>query len=129
MMTTTRIELYVYDLSHGLASTLGQQLTGKQIDGIWHTALVLFDMEIFYGQGVSIISPPGTTHHGQPNRILDMGTTQLDRNTFLEYIQGIKETYQADRYHLLDFNCTFTFPPFTLMRHQTLMLRNAVIIR
>ena len=27
-----------------------------------HTSLVLFEMEVFYGQGISIISPPGTTH-------------------------------------------------------------------
>jgi hypothetical protein len=27
-----------------------------------HTSLVLFGMEVFYGQGIDIVSPPGTTH-------------------------------------------------------------------
>ena len=29
------IQLYVYDLSKGMALVLGEQLTGKRIDGIW----------------------------------------------------------------------------------------------
>lgn len=29
------VKLYVYDLSNGLARQLSQQLTGRQIDGIW----------------------------------------------------------------------------------------------
>ncbi len=29
------VQLYVYDLSNGLARSLSFQLTGKQIDGVW----------------------------------------------------------------------------------------------
>lgn len=39
---------------------------------------------------------------------LPMGSTNLDRETFIEYIEGIKEVYRADAYHLLDFNCAST---------------------
>ncbi|ORY74499.1 PPPDE putative peptidase domain-domain-containing protein, partial [Leucosporidium creatinivorum] len=99
------IQLYVYDLSNGLARTLGPQLIGKPLEGIWHTSLVLFGLEVFYGQGISVVSPPGTTHHGTPHKTLDMGSTQLDKETFLSYIEGVREVYSADRYHLLDFNC------------------------
>lgn len=31
----TRVQLYVYDLSNGLARQLSLSLIGKQIDGIW----------------------------------------------------------------------------------------------
>ena len=34
-----KVELYVYDLSRGMAKSMSQMLTGKQIDGIW---LVIF---------------------------------------------------------------------------------------
>jgi hypothetical protein len=34
-----------------------------------------------------------------------MGTTYLDKATFLEYIEGMKAVYRAEKYHLLDFNC------------------------
>ncbi|KAL8293100.1 hypothetical protein RQP46_000794 [Phenoliferia psychrophenolica] len=103
--TGTPIELYVYDLSNGMAKSFGRALTGTDIEGIWHTSLVLFGMEVFYGQGISIISPPGTTHHGTPLKRLSMGTTEVDRQTFLEYIESMKDIYRAEAYHLLDFNC------------------------
>ncbi|GAA5829936.1 hypothetical protein JCM11251_007938 [Rhodosporidiobolus azoricus] len=103
------ITLAQYDLSNGLASMYGAMLTGRPIEGIWHTSLVLFGMEVFYGQGISVVSPPYTTHHGTPKKRIPVGITQLDKETFLEYLEGLKETYTADSYHLLTFNCnTFT---------------------
>ena len=35
-MTQTHIELYVYDLSNGMAKSFGRALTGKDIEGIWY---------------------------------------------------------------------------------------------
>ena len=35
----SRVQLYVYDLSNGLARQLSLSLTGKQIDGIWCASL------------------------------------------------------------------------------------------
>lgn len=77
------VQLYVYDLSNGLARQMSLQLTGRQIDGIWyvlsiessprlcihvivtplyrHTSIVVFGKEIFYGQGISITGP-GQSH-------------------------------------------------------------------
>jgi hypothetical protein len=94
------VKLYVYDLSNGLARQLSRQLTGRQIDGIWHTSIVVFDREFFYGQGINI-TPPGRSHHGNPLQILDMGETFIDKDTFNEYIQEMREHYTADKYHLL----------------------------
>ena len=31
-----KVQLYVYDLSNGLAKQLSRSLTGRQIDGIWY---------------------------------------------------------------------------------------------
>ena len=36
------VELYVYDLSNGMARQLSAQLTGRQIDGIWYTLLSFY---------------------------------------------------------------------------------------
>ncbi|KAL4080944.1 PUL domain-containing protein [Scleroderma citrinum] len=58
--------------------------------------------------GISI-TPPGGSHHGRPLRVVDMGETAIDEETFEQYIMEIREQYTADKYHLLDFNCnTFT---------------------
>ncbi|KAG8732365.1 hypothetical protein FRC12_019301 [Ceratobasidium sp. 428] len=79
-------------------------MTGKQIDGIWHTSVVVFGKEIFYGQGIST-TLPGRSHHGQPLQIIDFGETAIDEETFSDYLSEIREHYTADKYHLLDFNC------------------------
>lgn len=62
-------------------------------------------MEVFYGQGIDIVSPPGTTYHGTPLQQLPVGRTRLDKDTFLAYVEGIREIWTADKYHLLEFNC------------------------
>lgn len=43
--------------------------------------------------------------HGVPKKKLSCGITHLDKETFLEYIDNLRETYRADAYHLLSFNC------------------------
>ncbi|KAF9019182.1 DUF862-domain-containing protein [Hymenopellis radicata] len=98
------VKLYVYDLSNGMAKALSRQLTGRQIDGIWHTSIVVYGKEVFYGQGIAITAP-GRSHHGSPLQIVDLGETAIDQETFLEYIEELREHYTADKYHLLDFNC------------------------
>ncbi|KAL1405966.1 hypothetical protein Q8F55_007648 [Vanrija albida] len=98
------VKLYVYDLSRGMAKSMSLGLTGKQIDGIWHTSVVVFGREVFYGRGI-MEAAPGTTHHGQPLQIIDVGETHIDAETFQEYLFSLSELYTASAYHLTDFNC------------------------
>ncbi|KAJ7147552.1 PPPDE putative peptidase domain-containing protein [Mycena crocata] len=98
------VKLYIYDLSNGLAKQLSAQLTGRQIDGIWHTSVVVFGKEVFYGQGINT-TLPGRSHHGQPLQVVDLGETEIDESTWEEYLEEMREHYTADKYHLLDFNC------------------------
>ncbi|KGB77278.2 hypothetical protein CNBG_3116 [Cryptococcus deuterogattii R265] len=100
----SKVQLYVYDLSHGLAKSMSLMLTGKQIDGIWHTSVVAFGREIYYGQGV-LESKPGTTHHGQPLQIINVGETHIDEVTFNDYLSSLSEMYTPSKYHLIEFNC------------------------
>ncbi|WVW81975.1 hypothetical protein I302_103978 [Kwoniella bestiolae CBS 10118] len=100
----SKVQLYVYDLSRGLAKQMSLMLTGKQIDGIWHTSVVAWNREIFYGQGI-LTSHPGSTHHGPPLHIIDVGETHIDEDTFNEYIQSLGEMYTPSKYHLIEFNC------------------------
>ncbi|KAH8114642.1 DUF862-domain-containing protein [Phellopilus nigrolimitatus] len=101
------VKLYVYDLSNGLAKQLSLQLTGKQIDGIWHTSVVVHGKEVFYGQGIST-TKPGQSHHGKPLQVVDMGETAIDEDTFNDYLQEMNDVYTVDKTitHLsTDFNC------------------------
>ncbi|KAJ3052534.1 hypothetical protein HK097_006100 [Rhizophlyctis rosea] len=96
------VKLYVYDLSQGMARMLSVQLTGRQIDGIWHTSVVVYGKEYYFGQGILVASPG-------PYRVLwfwfDMGHTQIPQDVFLEYIDTLRGVWTADKYHLLDNNC------------------------
>ncbi|KAL0094869.1 PPPDE putative peptidase domain-containing protein [Phycomyces blakesleeanus] len=103
-MSGEPVKLYLYDLSQGMARQMSMSLTGKQIDGIWHTSVVVYGQEFYYGQGI-LVSSPGTTHHGQPLQIFDMGETHLPLEVLVEYIDSQRSVFTADKYHLLDFNC------------------------
>ncbi|KAI9468956.1 MAG: PPPDE putative peptidase domain-containing protein [Benjaminiella poitrasii] len=103
-MSSVPVKLYVYDLSQGMARSMSLQLTGKQIDGIWHTSVVVYGTEYFFGQGI-MTSYPGRSHHGQPLEIIEIGETYLPKEVVTEYVQSLYSVYTADKYHLLDFNC------------------------
>ena len=46
--------LYQFDLTQGLARALSRGFIGKQIDGVWHTAVCVYGKEYFYGGGICI---------------------------------------------------------------------------
>lgn len=99
------VKLYVYDLSRGMARQMSLPLTGRQIDGIWHTSIVAWDREYFFGQGISVVYP-GTSHHGAPLETFDLGTTSIDRKTFEgALLPDLRERFRPQDYHLISWNC------------------------
>ncbi|PYI26968.1 thioredoxin [Aspergillus indologenus CBS 114.80] len=98
------VELYVYDLSKGLARLYSMPLTGTQIDAIYHTSLVLNGIEYYFGQGIQT-AVPGSTHHGQPMEKLHLGQTELPLDVIEEYIQSMAEIYTPESYDLFLHNC------------------------
>ncbi|KAK9458830.1 PPPDE putative peptidase domain-containing protein [Lipomyces oligophaga] len=98
------VKLYVYDLSKGLAKSLSVQFIGKQIDGIWHTSVVYNNIEYFYGAGIQTATP-GTTHHGSPLEVVDMGMSSLPADVVQEYISSLTSIYTPESYDLFMHNC------------------------
>jgi desumoylating isopeptidase 1 len=72
-----RVFLYIYDLSGGLARSLSPSLIGRQLEGVWHTSVVCFGYEFYYGQGLFVTDQVGRTQYGTPVEIKDMGITHL----------------------------------------------------
>ncbi|XP_063078570.1 desumoylating isopeptidase 1a [Engraulis encrasicolus] len=108
--TTYGVQLYIYDLSRGMARQLSPIMLGKQLDGIWHTSIVVFGEEFFFG-GVGISScAPGGTMLGPPDSVVELGNTEVNEEIFMEYLSSLGETsYRGDRYRLFEHNCnTFT---------------------
>lgn len=117
------VQLYVYDLSQashrslssgnlplsdryfqGLARQYSMALTGVQIDAIYHTAIVLNDVEYFFGQGIHR-KVPGSTHHGRPMKIIPLGQTDLPLDVIEEYIESLEDIYTPESYDLFVHNC------------------------
>ncbi|OAL46400.1 DUF862-domain-containing protein [Pyrenochaeta sp. DS3sAY3a] len=98
------VQLYVYDLSNGLARSLSQQFLGTHIDAVYHTSIVLDGIEYYFGQGVQTCRA-GATHHGKPMEVIKLGSTELPIEITLEYLESLKEVYTAESYDLFLHNC------------------------
>ncbi|KAF2627449.1 DUF862-domain-containing protein [Macroventuria anomochaeta] len=98
------VQLYVYDLSQGLARSMSRQFLGIQIDAVYHTSIVLEGIEYYYGGGIQTCRA-GTTHHGRPMEIVKLGQTSLPLEVILEYLESLKTIYTTESYDLFLHNC------------------------
>lgn len=102
-----RVQLAVYDLSRGMASSMSQPLLGTHVEGIWHTGVVVFGYEYFYGGGLQKI-PFGqfeTIHGMQPNKLLDLGDTSVTENELDVFSNSLRNRFTAASYDLIRNNC------------------------
>jgi thiol-disulfide isomerase/thioredoxin len=88
----------------GMARQFSQALTGIQIDAIYHTAIVFNSVEYFFGQGVHR-KIPGSTHHGRPMSVVDLGKTELPIDVVEEYVDSLEQIYTPESYDLFLHNC------------------------
>ena len=52
-----QVKLYLYEQSKGLAWELSPTMMGKELEGIWHTSVVVHKGEFFFGSvGISSCS-------------------------------------------------------------------------
>jgi len=104
---SVRVQLAVYDLSRGMAMAMSQQILGQRIDGIWHTGIVVFDYEYYFGGGIQV-SPWGVfaMQNGmQPSQLLDMGMTTKSKEELENYLRTIQSRFTAMTYDLINNNC------------------------
>jgi len=104
MAQTWKVQLYLYDLTNGLAATLGPSLIGRPLEAIWHSSIVVYQTEFYFGNGL-FTSQPGRTHFGAPRKIIDLGETSIPKDLFFDYLKEIAGKYGPMKYHLLDNNC------------------------
>ncbi|KAK1265925.1 hypothetical protein QJS04_geneDACA000022 [Acorus gramineus] len=99
-----KVTLNVYDLSQGLARQISTTFLGKAIEAIWHTGIVVYGNEYYFGGGIQQ-APVGTTPYGRPMKVVDLGITHVPKELFEEYLQEISPRYTAETYSLLHHNC------------------------
>lgn len=89
------VELYVYDLSQGMARNVSATFLGIQIDAIYHTSIVMRGVEYVYDGGVKTIQP-GKSHLGSPMQVIQLGQTDLPEDVILEYLDSLRGIYTAE---------------------------------
>lgn len=47
-----KVQINLYDLSNGMAKAFSPMFLGKLIEGIWHTGLVIYGSEYYFGGGI-----------------------------------------------------------------------------
>ena len=116
MADTWDVELWVYDISQGFAGMMSSSLLGFHLEAIYHTSIVIYGVEYFFGgvaraeataptSGVQKCTP-GATVLGQPMRKEFLGKTELDPDTFQLWLDEIGRTeYRGDTYSLFKHNC------------------------
>lgn len=98
------VKLHLYDLSQGMARQFSQGFIGKQIDGIWHTGIVVYGREYFFGGGICE-DTPGQTPFGIPTKIIDLGQTEIPQEVFLDFLKDISPKFTFNTYDLFTNNC------------------------
>lgn len=105
-MSCNKVELYVYDLSKGVAAMMSPMFIGKRIDGIWHTSIVVYEREYFFGSGGVESCIPGRTSLGAPLRIVHLGETEIPYPVFIDYLNELgTSAFTGSTYSLLTHNC------------------------
>lgn len=98
------VDLWVYDLSGGLAKLKSREILGIHIEGIWHTSVVVFGWEYYFSSGIRR-SPPGTTHFGKPIEVIRCGETAGDQSELEDFLREINEYFTRETYNILENNC------------------------
>lgn len=88
------VQLYIYDLSKGLARNISSSLLGISVDAIYHTSIVLQGVEYVYDGGIKRVNP-GRTHLGMPMEIKQLGTTSLPMDVIQDYLESIRPIYTS----------------------------------
>jgi len=92
--------LYMYDTVGGHGSKVG-------VEAIWHTSIVVYGWEYYYGRKGVTRHEPETTCFGEPQRIVSLGETELSRAQVKMFLGQMG--FPASKYNLLTNNCnTFT---------------------
>lgn len=103
------VKLYMYDLSNGIAKTLspmlGSWLNREELDGVWHSGVVVFGQEYFFNGDLVHVSP-GETMWGSPTKVVTIGHTTCSQNALHQFVvDKLRNVFNKSSYDALHNNC------------------------
>ena len=100
-----KIKLAIYDLSKGAMKQFSEILLKKQIDGIWHTSLRIYDKEYYFGSSGKMITTPYIFIKEKelyPTEIIDIGYTNINQERFEVLFHN---SISMNEYNMISHNC------------------------
>eukprot|EP00928_Gymnodinium_smaydae_P042973 TRINITY_DN28896_c0_g1_i1.p1 TRINITY_DN28896_c0_g1~~TRINITY_DN28896_c0_g1_i1.p1 ORF type:complete len:561 (-),score=26.52 TRINITY_DN28896_c0_g1_i1:323-2005(-) len=93
--------LYLYDIS----SSAIVNAVGGELQQIWHTAVVVFGKEYYFGKD-AMFAQPGGTSFGKPTKAMRLGYTCLSDVDLCQHVEDIlKPRFHRDTYDCVTNNC------------------------
>ena len=83
-------------------------LAAAEIPGIWHSGIVVYGEEYFFGQGSGIgRTLPGMTPYGAPVAVVKLGRSNMDKRRFERQLERWTDEgrFTGESYTLFDNNC------------------------
>eukprot|EP00917_Polyrhabdina_sp_WS-2016_P027929 GHVP01059603.1.p1 GENE.GHVP01059603.1~~GHVP01059603.1.p1 ORF type:complete len:286 (-),score=28.19 GHVP01059603.1:171-1028(-) len=103
------IDLRVYDISEGRASTWSRRFLGpsREVEGVYHTGLYIHGYEYFYCDGIQKMRPHEVEQNYAMNlvRTHHIGSTLCTRSIFERLLHVISPAFRKQTYDLLKWNC------------------------
>lgn len=98
------VQLYVYDLSNGMAKAFSGSLLNKNIEAVYHTSVVVHGIEFYYGSGINQ-GVPAQSDFGTPVEKLPMGTTLKTVDEVHAFLSSVGSEFSENAYDLIKNNC------------------------
>lgn len=97
--------LYQYDISGGLAAWAAPVAMFQSVEGIWHTGIIVFGKEYWYG-GQCFESKPESTPFGTPLKRSYLGATLCTQAELWDKMdRELCREYTRESYDVLQHNC------------------------
>ncbi|CAM9647002.1 unnamed protein product [Chrysoparadoxa australica] len=102
----TTVTLALYDLSNGMAKQLSASLLGQEIEAIWHTGLLVYGKEWFFGGGIQVQDHQEfKASRGLDCQYIELGKTEIPEELFANYLRELSPQFTPHTYDLLKWNC------------------------
>lgn len=120
------VELLLYDISNGFSKNLSWLFMGKRFEAIYHTGVVCFGTEYWYGGSLFQNEPPMIKYFGEPlsesvmkledseykvlkgkgYKVVRLGYTLYTKNEALHHLNKVlAKQYKQTNYDVLSNNC------------------------
>jgi hypothetical protein len=103
-MSESTVVLLVYDITMGMARGMSMMMIGQQIDAVYHTSLVAYGREYYFGGGICNDAPK-TTPYGKPIQEIALGHTEIPKEVFEDFLKDIAPRFTAEKYDIIEHNC------------------------